>query len=104
MLDENELVGNWTLVGDELDQLSGRRGATKLGFVLLLRFYALHGRFPTGRAEFPDQVVVYVARLVDVPAAELRLYRLSEAGVGRQSMRWQIVTGRRGDQVRLASS
>jgi TnpA family transposase len=74
VLDENELVGNWTLVGDELDQLSGRRGATKLGFALLLRFYALNGRFPTGRAEFPDQVVAYVARLVDVPAAELGLY------------------------------
>ncbi|MBB6347590.1 hypothetical protein FHU36_004135 [Nonomuraea muscovyensis] len=67
VLDEDELVGNWTLVGDELDQLSGRRGATKLGFALLLRFYALNGRFPTGRAELPDQAVGYVARLVDVP-------------------------------------
>jgi len=33
----------------------GRRGATKLGFALLLRFYALHGRFPAGRGEIPDQ-------------------------------------------------
>ena len=41
-LDED---GNWTLVGDELEQLSGRRGATKLGFAFLLRFYAVHGRF-----------------------------------------------------------
>jgi hypothetical protein len=47
-LDEDELIGNWTLVGDELEQLSGRRGATKLGFALLLRFYAVHGRFPVG--------------------------------------------------------
>lgn len=74
VLDEDELVGNWTLVEDELDQLSGRRGATKLGFALLLRFYALNGRFPTGRAELPDQAVAYVARLVDVPASELGLY------------------------------
>lgn len=59
---------------DELDQLSGRRGATKLGFALLLRFYAVHGRFPTGRAEIPDQAVAYVARLVDVSAPELGLY------------------------------
>ncbi|MEU7901136.1 DUF4158 domain-containing protein [Nonomuraea sp. NPDC049152] len=76
VLDEDELVGNWTLVGDELDQLSGRRGATKLGFALLLRFYAMHGRFPTGRAELPDQAVAYVSRLVDVPASELGLYEL----------------------------
>nr|WP_307836794.1 DUF4158 domain-containing protein [Acrocarpospora phusangensis] len=62
VLDEDELVGNWTLVGEELDQLSGRRGATKLGFALLLRFYAVHGRFPAGRAEIPEQAVAYVAR------------------------------------------
>ena len=54
VLDEDELIGNWTLVGDELEQLSGRRGATKLGFALLLRFYAVHGRFPAGRGEIPD--------------------------------------------------
>ena len=73
-LDEDELIGNWTLVGDELDQLSGRRGATKLGFALLLRFYAVHGRFPSGRSEIPDQAVAYVARLVDVPASDLGFY------------------------------
>jgi uncharacterized protein DUF4158 len=74
VLDEDELIGNWTLVGDELEQLSGRRGATKLGFAVLLRFYAVHGRFPAGRGEIPDQAVAHVARLVDVPAAELGFY------------------------------
>ncbi|WP_246147727.1 DUF4158 domain-containing protein [Nonomuraea turkmeniaca] len=74
MLDEDDLIGNGTLVGDELDQLSGRRGVTKLGFALMLRFYAVHGRFPTGPSEIPDQVAAYVARLVDVPAPELGLY------------------------------
>jgi hypothetical protein len=40
VLGEDELVGNWSLVGAGL-----RRGPTKLGFaLLLLRFYALHGR------------------------------------------------------------
>lgn len=73
-LDEDELIGNWTLVGDELAELSGRRGPTKLGFALLLRFYAVHGRFPSGRSEIPDQAVAYVARLVDVPASDLALY------------------------------
>jgi hypothetical protein len=73
VLDEDELIGNWTLVG-ELEQLSGWRGATKLGFALLLRFYAVHGRFPAGRGEIPDQAVAHVARLADVPADELGLY------------------------------
>jgi len=73
VLDEDELIGNWTLAGDELEQLSGRRGATKLGFALLLRFYAVHGRFPAGRGEIPDQAVAHVARLVDVLPDELGL-------------------------------
>ncbi len=51
VLDEDELIGNWTLVGDELEQLSGRRGATKLGFALLLRFYAVYrARTPASRS------------------------------------------------------
>jgi uncharacterized protein DUF4158 len=74
VLDDDELAGNWTLVGDELAQLSGQRGATKLGFALLLRFYALSGRFPAGRYELSDQVVTYAGRLVGVPAEELGQY------------------------------
>jgi hypothetical protein len=58
---QDELIGNWTLAGDELEQLAGRRGATKLGFALLLRFYAVHGRFPAGRSEIPDQAVAHAA-------------------------------------------
>ncbi|MFG6202280.1 hypothetical protein [Nonomuraea sp. JJY05] len=49
VLDEDDLIGNWTLVGEELEQLSGRRGATKLGFALLLRLHSVFGRFPNGR-------------------------------------------------------
>ncbi len=74
VLDDDELIGNWTLAGDELEQLAGRRGATKLGFALLLRFYAVHGRFPAGRGEISDQAVAHVARLVDVSPDELGLY------------------------------
>jgi hypothetical protein len=33
-----------------------------LGFSLLLKFYARHGRFPRGRGELPDEAVAYVAR------------------------------------------
>lgn len=50
VVDEDELIGNWTLVGEELELLAGRRGPTRLGFALLLKFYALHGRFPAGLA------------------------------------------------------
>ena len=35
-------------MGDELNLVAGKRGATKLGFALLLRFYTERGRFPRG--------------------------------------------------------
>jgi hypothetical protein len=31
-LDQDELIDRWTLVGDELNLVAGKRGATKLGF------------------------------------------------------------------------
>nr|WP_231509676.1 Tn3 family transposase [Streptosporangium roseum] len=38
------------------------------------RFHQLHGRFPRGRAELPDDAVDYVARAVQVPASALVFY------------------------------
>jgi hypothetical protein len=70
-LEQDELIDYWTLVGDELDLVAGKRGATKLGFALLLRFYAERGRFPRGAGEIPDAAVDYVARQVAVGATEI---------------------------------
>ena len=64
------------LVGEELDLVAGKRGATKLGFALLLRFYSERGRFPWGRGE-SDAAVDYVARQVAVGATEIAFYRWS---------------------------
>ena len=76
-IDEDELIEHWTLVGDELGQVAGKRGATRLGFALLLKFFSRMGRFPRGRGELPDEAVAYVARQVRVPASDLGLYEWS---------------------------
>ena len=73
-IDEDELIECWTLVGEELGQVAGKRGATRLGFSLLLKFYARYGRFPRGRGELPDEAVAYIARQVGVPASDLGFY------------------------------
>jgi hypothetical protein len=69
-LDPDELIDRWTLVGDEPDRMAGKRGPTKLGFALMLRFYTERGRFPRGRSEIPDAAVEYVARQVGVDRTE----------------------------------
>ena len=70
----DELVEKWTLLDDEQVLVAGKRGATRLGFVLLLKFYLQHGRFPRGWGALPDDAVRFVAEQVKVPASELGLY------------------------------
>jgi hypothetical protein len=36
-VDEDELIEYWTLVGEELELLAGKRGPTRLAFALLLK-------------------------------------------------------------------
>jgi hypothetical protein len=48
-MDLDELVEHWTLLDDERELAAGKRGPTRLGFALLLKFYARAGRFPRGR-------------------------------------------------------
>src|SRR5260221_11590636 len=47
-MDLDELVEQWTLLEDERQLVAGKRGATRLGFALALKFYARAGRFPRG--------------------------------------------------------
>jgi Domain of unknown function (DUF4158)/Tn3 transposase DDE domain len=73
-VDLDELVEHWTLLDDERQLIAGKRGPTRLGFAVLLKFYARAGRFPRGRAELDDEAVAFVARQVGVPASELGFY------------------------------
>ena len=59
--DQDELIERWTLIGDDLERVASKRSAAKLGFALLLRFFAAHGRFPRGRGELPPAVLEFVA-------------------------------------------
>lgn len=70
----DELVEHWTVLDDEAELVAGKRGATRLGFALLLKYYTQRGRFPRGRGDFPDEVVAFVARQMKVPAGEFEAY------------------------------
>ncbi|GAA0900696.1 MULTISPECIES: DUF4158 domain-containing protein [Streptomyces violaceusniger group] len=76
-LDLDDLVEHWTLLKNEQGLVSGKRGATRLGFAVLLKFSTQYGRFPRGRFELPGEAVEFVARQVQVPASELDAYEWS---------------------------
>jgi Domain of unknown function (DUF4158) len=71
---EDALIEHWTLIGDELDLLTGRTGPSKLGLALWLKFFTVEGRFPAGRSKLPDETVGYVASQVKVSASDLGLF------------------------------
>jgi hypothetical protein len=48
VLDEDELIERWTLVGDELGLLTGRTGPVKLGLALWLKYFLAEGPAPVG--------------------------------------------------------
>jgi TnpA family transposase len=73
----DELVEHWTILDEERDLIAGKRGATRLAFGILLKFYTQYGRFPRGRSELPEEAVEHVAKQVKVPASELGLYEWS---------------------------
>jgi len=73
-LEFDELVEHWTLLDDERELVAGKRGSTRLGFAVLLKFYARAGRFPGGRAELASDAVAFVARQVQVDPGEWGAY------------------------------
>lgn len=78
----DELVEHWTLLVDEQELIAGKRGSTRLGFALSLKFYVRLGRFPRGRSELPDEAVAFVAKQVGVPPGELGFYEWAGSTIG----------------------
>ena len=72
---EDELIERWTLLPDELALLSNRAGHTRLGFAVMVRFFAEEERFPRDKGEVPAEVLRFVGEQVGVgsgPEAWLR--------------------------------
>jgi hypothetical protein len=82
-LDAVELRALWTLTAEQLKRAGGKRDANALAFAVLLKFFQVHGRFPRGRAEVPDEVVRFVAGQVDVTASDLGFYEWSGRTIER---------------------
>ncbi|MFI0220752.1 DUF4158 domain-containing protein [Streptomyces lydicus] len=72
-----DVVACWTPVGSDWDLVANKSGPSRLGFVLMLKFFELEGRFPQFLEEFPPAAVDYVADVVKMPGEDLAKYDLS---------------------------
>jgi hypothetical protein len=66
--DPEDLIAYWTLLDSDWQLVANKGGATRLGFVALLKFFEIEGRFPQYVAEVPEQAVGYLAEQVKVDA------------------------------------
>ncbi len=67
--DIEDLIEHMTLLPPELEPLTHKTGATRLGFAVLLKCFQYEGRFPTGKHEVPRAVVDYVAHQLKLDPA-----------------------------------
>lgn len=55
--DIEELVETFTLLPKEIEFLTNKTGATRLGCAFLLKCFQYEGRFPFARHEIPKDIV-----------------------------------------------
>lgn len=72
-----DLIACWTLMDGDRTLVGNKRGPTRLGFALMLKFFELEARFPRYAGEIPSAAVDYLASQVKVEPEALADYRFS---------------------------
>ena len=89
----DEVVDHFTLIGDELELLRNKSGATRLGFAALLKYVLWRGRFPPALHELPEDAVAHLARQVRDSAGELVSYDFASRTAQRHRTEIRAYTG-----------
>lgn len=72
--DNHELVEHWTIDDEDRRLIFQKRGANRLGFALLLKFFQLKGRFPEKKSEIPRVIRTFVAEQLDIDEETYQYY------------------------------
>ncbi|XGV94351.1 MAG: DUF4158 domain-containing protein (plasmid) [Leptolyngbya sp. BL-A-14] len=73
--DNDELIEHWSIDVEERAIIGQKKGANRLGFALLLKFFQLEGRFPEKKNETPRVVQFFVAEQLGIPASLYQEYK-----------------------------
>ena len=74
-LSADDLAERWILDASNWELLANKSGATRLGFVALLKFFEAENRFPRSREELPPAAIRFLADQVRVPIEAWNEYR-----------------------------
>lgn len=64
---DEELIEHWTLEPGDYHLLANKRGATRLGFALQLKFFQIAAEFPASSNSVPAVAVSYLAKQLVIP-------------------------------------
>lgn len=70
----NEIIEQFSLLGDEQEFVKANSPHNRLGKALLLKFFQYEARFPESQSEIPPQVIEYVAQQLGVLPTILEEY------------------------------
>jgi len=69
-----ELGEHWTVLPSDEPEVQTKRGAARLGFAVLLKYFQYEGRFPDRPQDIPPVIVAHLAQQVGVAADQWETY------------------------------
>ena len=72
--ENEEQTEHWSIDAEARELILQKKGANRLGFALLLKFFQLKGRFPEKKNEIPRVVQVFVAEQLGMAASLYQEY------------------------------
>jgi hypothetical protein len=88
-----DLIASWTLLDDDWRLVGNKTGETRLGFAVILKFFAIEARFPRHAGEVPKAAVDYVAAQVRVDPVLWAGYDWSGRSIERHRARIRAELG-----------
>jgi len=73
----DDLIEHFTIMQNEMSLVGNKTGETRLGFVVLLKFFQMEARFPNSKNEIPKLVVEYIAKQMQLSSSLFENYDLN---------------------------
>lgn len=58
----DELIDLFTITPKDFELIGNKTGATRLGFSILLKWFQVEARFPSGKSEIPEAITAFIAK------------------------------------------
>ena len=65
----DELIEHFTIMPNEMVLVGNKTGETRLGFVILLKFFHMEARFSSSKNEIPKLVVEYISKQLQLSSS-----------------------------------